>query len=182
MGSPGWTRTSNNSVNSRVLCQLSYRGSMASASLPEHLDRLLQRVSAKTIVDPVTACWRWTGSLNNRGYSQISVDGRVRSGHRVMYELLASPIPAGLQLDHLCRVRECINPAHLESVTGTENQHRAGHGLELFCKYGHPLFGDNLYVKPRGSGRKPVRTCRACSSRRQREKRAAERVKTGGAA
>jgi hypothetical protein len=69
-------------------------------------------------------CWLWTGSLNNKGYAQLGVAGRVRSAHRVAYELFKGAIPDGLQIDHLCRVRQCVNPDHLEAVTQSVNIRR----------------------------------------------------------
>jgi len=70
-------------------------------------------------------CWEWTGSLfQGTGYAQVWADGTTRLGHRVVYELLVGPIPKGLELDHLCRVRSCVNPAHLEPVTHKVNMER----------------------------------------------------------
>lgn len=72
-----------------------------------------------------TPCWVWSGPLTNRGYGQIKLDQRTcKRSHRVMYEREVGPIPAGLTLDHLCRVRACINPEHLEPVTIAENVRR----------------------------------------------------------
>lgn len=65
-------------------------------------------------------CWLWTGSQDGKGYGKTG-RGRI---HRIVYEELVGPIPDGLQLDHLCRVRNCVNPAHLEPVTGRENVRR----------------------------------------------------------
>lgn len=71
-------------------------------------------------------CWQWTGSLfQSTGYAQTWADGTNRLAHRVLYELLVGPIPVGLQLDHLCRNRSCVNPAHLEPVTAKVNMQRA---------------------------------------------------------
>lgn len=73
-------------------------------------------------------CWLWVGPLNSNGYAVISEGGRRGRGiraHRYAYELLVGPIPEGLHLDHLCRVRHCVNPKHLEPVTKTENARRA---------------------------------------------------------
>ncbi len=57
-------------------------------------------------------CWVWQNSRNSKGYGQVSICGRVRSTHRMAYELLVGPIPAGLHIDHLCRNRACCNPTH----------------------------------------------------------------------
>lgn len=74
-------------------------------------------------------CWLWTGSITRAGYGRIrgadAHDGRTVLAHRLAYELLVGPIPQGLHLDHLCRVRRCVNPEHLEPVTLAENNRRA---------------------------------------------------------
>ena len=87
-------------------------------------------------VDKTATCWLWRASIRNHGYGRIKVNGRAEQAHRVAYELLVGPIPEGLTLDHLCRVRLCVNPAHLEPVTqkvnirrgltGTHNNHHKG--------------------------------------------------------
>lgn len=70
-------------------------------------------------------CWRWLLALDRDGYGVWHHDGgRKRAAHRVMYELVVGAIPDGLELDHLCRVRSCVNPAHLEAVTHRENSRR----------------------------------------------------------
>ena len=83
-------------------------------------------------------CWLWTGHLGLQGYGTTSyppVFGLTRSGnlrsclsHRLVYEFLVGPIPDGLQIDHLCRVTSCCNPAHLEPVTASVNMFRRWHG------------------------------------------------------
>jgi len=120
-------------------------------------------------------CWLWTSTLNNRGYGQFSVGGRSVLAHRFSYELHVGPIPEGLHLDHLCRVRHCVNPAHLEPVTNQENNRRGDTGAHLrdrtHCPAGHPYEGANLYV----NGNTGARSCRICMCRRKVEYR--ERLK-----
>lgn len=114
-------------------------------------------------------CWIWTKALDGYGYAQIAIrltDRLFRPMvHRVVYEHLRGEIPAGLQLDHLCRVRSCANPEHLEPVTNAENTRR-GTALLTVCRFGHPLD----MVDRRG-----WRRCRTCHRTRTREWMAAAR-------
>jgi hypothetical protein len=75
-------------------------------------------------VDQGEDCWRWTACTSN-GYGRFSVKRQPVLAHRFAYELLVGPIPEGLELDHLCRNRWCVNPDHLEPVTHDENVRRA---------------------------------------------------------
>lgn len=101
-------------------------------------------------------CWLWLGRKNPSGYAQIVIAKRQRSAHRVSYETFVGPIPDGLEIDHLCRVRHCVNPKHLEPVTGAENKRRAiaatglvagkrvgGMQLGETCTQGHIVDEDN---------------------------------------
>lgn len=100
----------------------------------------------------VGVCWLWTGSLTTAGYGQVrSSEGPLVSVHRLVYETLVGPIPDGLELDHLCRVRHCCDPDHLEPVTPGEN-HRRGSQVLTHCKNGHPF----------DSTAGNQRTCRIC--------------------
>lgn len=83
-----------------------------------------ERVDERIIRDS-SGCWLWDGHLGRNGYGSIHVDRRPRYAHRVVWELERGPIPAGLTLDHLCRVRRCVNPDHLEPVSSAENIRRA---------------------------------------------------------
>jgi hypothetical protein len=89
-----------------------------------------------------TRCWLYEGCLNPAGYGVTNLGGREDGEalvHRLVYEELVGPIPAGLTLDHLCRVRNCVRPNHLEPVTQAENVRRAMR-RDGFCKKGlHPL-------------------------------------------
>jgi hypothetical protein len=77
-------------------------------------------VSATYVVDAGSGCWVWQGALSS-GYGSMRADGRTRPAHRVFYERHLGAIPKGLDLDHLCRNKACVNPAHLEPVTRREN-------------------------------------------------------------
>ena len=118
-------------------------------------------------------CWLWTGGLGTGGYGQFKrVQATTDRAHRFAYELLIGPIPPGMQLDHLCRNRRCVNPEHLEPVTGRENKLRghtlnAANAAKTHCDYGHPFDEQNTYTTTRSS-----RCCRACSRRRNAEYRA----------
>jgi hypothetical protein len=70
------------------------------------------------------SCWLWKGSLDGKGYGQFSIDNLNFVAHRVSFVLAGRTVPVGLELDHLCRVRRCVNPAHLEPVTHRENVRR----------------------------------------------------------
>lgn len=110
-------------------------------------------------------CWLWAGKLNNRGYGVLPVgrrslcEARTALAHRFAYELLVGPIPEGLQLDHLCRVRHCVNPAHLEPVTPRENTRRAAPANKTHCKYKHKFTPENTYRQPT-TGRRCCDECR----------------------
>jgi hypothetical protein len=92
---------------------------------PRRKRTLEERFYAK--VQKTDSCWVWIGARHSQGYGQLftanTVNGNPRpeKAHRVAYELLIGPIPDGLQIDHLCRNKVCVNPAHLEAVTQKEN-------------------------------------------------------------
>ena len=76
----------------------------------------------------LTSCWLWTSPLDRDGYGHIQIGRKMCRAHRVAYEWLVGPIPEGLTIDHLCSVRNCVNPSHLEPVTAAENALRAQRG------------------------------------------------------
>lgn len=123
-----------------------------------------------------TPCWIWTGSGNGDGYGQASYQGKQQFVHRVAYTIIVGPIPDGLQIDHLCRVRHCLNPQHLEPVTSLENSLRSDRATRTRCIRNHPLSGHNLIIKKSGArGRRECRTCALAATHRSAERRKARR-------
>ena len=112
------------------------------------------------MLDLTQACWMWTGRLNEKGYGLVSIKGKECKVHRFMYLCLVGPIPDGLELDHVCRNRACINPAHMEPVTHRVNMRRSG-DVKTHCLRGHEYTDDNTYYC-RGSSR----MCRTCALER----------------
>ena len=110
----------------------------------------------------VPDCWIWTGLLTVDGYGRFIVSNRQgKAVHRWIYEFCVGPIPVGLEIDHLCRVRNCVNPDHLEPVSHAENVRRGAGSPQrhkTHCVRGHPYDAQNTIVDKRG-----WRACRACA-------------------
>jgi hypothetical protein len=117
---------------------------------------------------------RWQRAKNHKGYGRLGVNGRTVGAHRVAYEVWVGPIPDGFDIDHLCGVRDCIEPTHLEAVTHRENLRRAGNPMlkRTHCPQGHPYAGDNLRVTRFG---RMCLTCRREQTARYRAKKAANK-------
>lgn len=134
---------------------------------------------AKPLVDRFAAralsrgdgCWEWIGFHDRLGYARIQVGRSGWMAHRIAYETFIGPIPDGLELDHLCRNRGCVNPTHLEPVTHLENMRRGLHANKTQCPRGHPYDAENTLHR---DGRRWCRICvRANANRRARARRMA---------
>ena len=140
------------------------------------IERLLSRIE---IGDEHNGerCWLWTGPVTREGYAKISVGGKMRLAHRIAYEALVGPIPKGMVCDHLCSVRRCVNPRHVEPVSPAENVHRgrsfaARLARKVFCVRGHLLDGPNLLPSGLRELRRRCRTCtRIMESARRKRRR-----------
>jgi hypothetical protein len=115
-----------------------------------------------SLVGVTSGCWLWTGAASG-DYGGFNYHGVQCLAHRFAYEITRGAISHGLVLDHLCRVKRCVRPDHLEAVENQENLRRARRHSERnqLCRNGHPFVGANVYLK---SGR-PL--CRVCHSPRQ---------------
>lgn len=143
-------------------------------------DRLMTHI----VLNPATGCWHWTGYVRKAGYGIINIrrNGKnyPRHAHRVAYETFRGPVPEGMQVDHLCRRRDCINPSHMEVVTPGENTRRGivaevqrqRHAKRTHCKNGHLLSADNVYQGHcKGFPARGCKICRKAADQRFRAKR-----------
>lgn len=172
-------------VNSRGWCNKHYKrwrstGDPLGTRMPNRGKPLMEHVWAS--VDFSGPCWEWTGGTGPRGHGHVDkrIDGKPRRlmVHRVVWEYLVGPIPADLELDHLCRNTCCCNPDHLEPVTSGENTRRgfSPSGLNARknrCVHGHDFTEENTYVPP--DGRRICRTCLRAIWQRANHRRAAAR-------
>ena len=135
-------------------------------------------------IDPVTGCWRWTGSHFSSGYGNIRVNGKTKSVHRTAFEVYHGTIDPLLVVKHSCDVKDCFNPDHINQGTISENTteaHQRGQitaehmrkcrdrRLEYFasrtaCVHGHPYTTESTYVNKHGH-----RQCKICDKLRHRE-------------
>lgn len=117
-------------------------------------------------VEKTDDCWNWIGAINSGGYASFFNGKKVMSAHRWSYEHFVGKIPAGLDIDHLCRNRRCVNPEHLEPVTRQVNVRRgtnpaAGNARKTHCVRGHEFSPGNTRWE---GARKHKRRCKRCES------------------
>jgi HNH endonuclease len=149
------------------------------------LPRTLSELFLRAVIAPTSGCLVWDGRMTRGGYGQIGLSAkhaaelgssRTYLVHRLAWELANGPIPKGMQIDHLCRNRACINPKHLEVVTASENTRRglgpAASAIRMramvkaraaaitHCPQGHEYTPENTYLH------NGMRTCRTCQRAR----------------
>jgi hypothetical protein len=124
----------------------------------------LARFMGKIQENPSTGCWEWKAYCGRSGYGRFALNGKMRNAHRVAFTHFVGDIVPGLVIDHLCRVRRCVNPEHLRAVTNRENTLAEGsealvaiQAARTVCPRGHALIRPNLRARP------SKRECLACN-------------------
>lgn len=135
-----------------------------SIEIPPLTVEILRNLFAK--LQAPDACWLWTASVRGT-YPQLGVDGKTYRAHRMFFEWLKEPIPPGYTIDHTCRNRLCVNPAHLKAVTQRVNTLATDSPIALnarkqFCKRGHEFTPENTAYFKNQSGNQS-RRCRTCN-------------------
>jgi hypothetical protein len=137
------------------------------------MDKDMKRFMDKVSINEDTDCWIWTAYCNKDGYGNFWYNKKYLRAHRFSYEYFREPIPNGLQIDHLCRVRNCVNPYHLEPVTTQENTKRGESGKwqreKTHCKQGHEYNEENIIWLNDKNGEKRYRGCRLCRQKSVRK-------------
>lgn len=143
-----------------------------------------ENIRFTTKINKTEDCWYWTGAMLKNGYGSFWYNNKAGYAHRYAYEQYKGSIPLDKEIDHLCRIRNCVNPNHLEAVTRQINTKRgkAGEVLRLrqlsktHCPKGHEYAGNNIYRNPKHPDRRDCRTCRTEASRRHRHKEAIDEL------
>lgn len=153
-----------------------------------YIERFMDKISYAKISTVIeykdTECWSWDGARNEKGYGHFRHLEKTKKAHRYSYEYFVGPIPDGLTIDHLCRVRHCVNPKHLEPVTTQENTARGEAGKmnreKTHCIHGHPFNEENTYRRIcQGHWRRDCIECRKAARKRCTIKRRRSGVNFG---
>ena len=144
------------------------RGKVVAHIVPPLEVRLFQNINKIE-----NGCWEWIGRVKDNGYAVMGHKNKSVYAHRFSYEFHKGKIPEGLEIDHLCRNRRCVNPDHLEAVTSKENNRRGLAGPGLTCGKGHPFDAENSYYPPNGRSRQ----CRMCAYLRTRISRNYQKIR-----
>jgi hypothetical protein len=147
-------------------------GPLSTLPIPILEQAAYERFESQYEIDP-SGCWLWTKNRLPNGYGRFSYQHQWYIAHRVSYTIHKGPIPGILDLDHLCRVRHCVNPDHLEAVTRRENLLRgigatAIHAAKTHCVNGHEFTEANIYRAPKEPRVRACRACRAIVSKNRR--------------
>ena len=125
---------------------------------------MLERFMAKVFPEPNSGCWLWDAHVSKDGYGRFGIGRTAHEAHRVSYKLFNGEIPSGMCVDHMCRVRSCVNPNHLRLLTRSENTRNQinANADKTHCKFGHDFVrrGNKRYCK----------ICQANASKRYRER------------
>ncbi|MCH9037475.1 MAG: HNH endonuclease [Chloroflexi bacterium] len=125
------------------------------------------------------SCWEWLAHISPEGYGRFTFNRSFGYAHRFAYETFIGHIPSGMDIDHLCQNKWCVNPNHLEPVSRQTNAQRGNTGIhqrmKTHCPKGHPYDEQNTY-RPPG---KQQRQCRACANDRSRARAAKQRSLQG---
>jgi hypothetical protein len=147
-------------------------------------DSMRTRFAAKHVRGGADDCWPWTAGLTGAGYGAFYADSRQVGAHVFAYTDTHGPVPHGMTVDHTCRNRACVNPAHLRTLTRGANvlaspfSNAGRNQRKTHCDRGHAFHGANLVLVPNGRNPDlpPWRKCRACTNDRKRARRAAGRA------
>ena len=176
-------------AHARRLCRYHYGQARRTGHLPPLVHVALEMTDEERFFSKVheadDGCWEWIGSRSDTGYGSFRTrDGSASNSHRWAYQFFIGQIPEGLQLDHLCRNRACVNPWHLDPVTSRVNTMRGGLAESIrqraaaltHCPHGHEKNEANTYRRFNKKLKRWEVVCRPCRNARLRRRHAARKA------